>query len=811
MIIGSMEGYHMAPVSNNSSAYQLKGIGVIILVILFYPLSSIAQQVNPDLLQKLWPAYWISAAEKPTEGFEVYHFRRDFNLDKVPSKFLVHVSADNRYHLFVNGRYISEGPAKGDLEHWRFETVDLARFLKKGKNVLAAVVWDEGKYRAAALQSYHPGFILQADQPADSVVNTNDKWRVARDTSITAIPINRNDIGHYYTAIGPGIRVNGNKYPWNWESISFPDSLWAGANELRHGVPRQGNPFDIYSGWQLVPRRIPRMDHKEQRIPKIARVTGSIKPGDGFLKGKPDSIPAHSDVTLLLDQGFETTAYPVLVTSSGKGSRIRITYAEALVDSAGHKGNRNVIEGKHIRGYYDVFMPDGGKNRSFTTLWWRTYRYIQLQIHTGDEPLVLNDFFGVYTSYPFLEKASFQSGNASYSNIWSTGWRTVQLCSHETYMDCPYYEQMQYDGDTRIEGLVTSWVSGDTRLLRKAIMLFNDSRLPGGLTQARYPAYNQQIIPPFSLFWVAMIHDYWMYTGNDVFMKKLLTPVRGVMDWFGAHIDSTGMLGPLPRWPFVDWSFKHGGVPAGGRDGHSSILTLQYVYALQLAADMSKAAGRNDEAVHYLSLAKRLKTAVYRTCWDSVRSLLADTPAKQEFSQHANLMAVLDGVFKGDQAHKIMQKTIDDTSLIQTTYYYRFYLFQALKKAGMEDQYFKETKPWRHMISLGLSTFAEQPEPTRSDCHGWSSSPLYEDLSLVTGINPVTPGFKTVSITPHMGPLDSINVHMPVPQGLIRVILSKTVQGVKGKVELPPNVTGTFTWNGKVTNLPAGTTKLSAQ
>lgn len=798
----------MKSISTASSIRNTRNLVLIFSLIVFLPLSVSAQKINHALLQKLWPAYWISAPGKPTDGLEVFHFRRDFSLDVVPDRFWIHVSADNRYHLYVNGRYISDGPAKGDLAHWRFETVNLAPYLRKGHNTLAAVVWDEGKYRAAALQTFHPGFILQADQPADSVVNTNKEWRVSRDTSITAIPINRGAIGHYYTAIGPGIQINGAAYPWNWGSPSFDDSLWSDARELRHGVPRKGNPYDIYSGWQLVPRSIPRMVQKQQRIPHLVRDSSTVTIGNGFLKGHTVVIPAHSDIKLLLDQGFETTAYPVLVTGEGKGSRIRVTYAEALVDSSGKKGNRNVIAGKHIRGYYDDFMPDGGKSRMFTTLWWRTYRYIQLHIKTAGQPLELNDFYGVYTAYPFQIKATFKSDNASYSKIWTTGWRTVQLCSHETYMDCPYYEQMQYDGDTRIEGLVTSWVSGDTRLLKKAILLFNDSRIPEGLTQARYPAYNEQIIPPFSLFWVAMIHDYWMYSGDNTLMNRMLTPVRGVMNWFDSHIDSTGMLGPLPRWPFVDWSFHKGGVPAGGRDGNSSILTLQYVYALQLAAGMSKAAGRNDEAAYYRSLATRLKKTTYRLCWDPARGLLADTPSKKEFSQHANLMAILDGVFNTNQERDVMQKTLNDTSLIKVTYYYRFYLLQALKKAGMENQYYRETAPWRHMLDLGLSTFAETPEPTRSDCHGWSSSPLYEDLSLVAGINPITPGFRKVSIDPHPGKLKSINVDMPVPEGIIHLQLIKNGNRIQGEVKLPASVTGIFTWNGKTMNLPSGSTTI---
>src|SRR6267378_3466919 len=75
-------------------------------------------------------------------GYGVYHFRRRFRVDPVPAAFVVHVSADNRYELYANGARVASGPARGDLFHWRYETVDLAPFLRAGENVLAAGVWN---------------------------------------------------------------------------------------------------------------------------------------------------------------------------------------------------------------------------------------------------------------------------------------------------------------------------------------------------------------------------------------------------------------------------------------------------------------------------------------------------------------------------------------------------------------------------------------------------------------------------------------------------------------------------------------------
>jgi hypothetical protein len=105
--------------------------------------------------------------------------------------------------------------------------------------------------------------------------------------------------------------------------------------------------------------------------------------------------------------------------------------------------------------------------------------------------------------------------------------RAMQMCSHETYMDCPYYEQLQYIGDTRLEVLTNYIMMRDDRLPRKAIQMFNASRTLNGLTQSRYPSRLLQVIPPFSLWYVAMLHDFALWKGDQNFYGPCL-PVRVV-------------------------------------------------------------------------------------------------------------------------------------------------------------------------------------------------------------------------------------------------------------------------------------------
>jgi hypothetical protein len=97
-------------------------------------------------------------------------------------------------------------------------------------------------------------------------------------------------------------------------------------------------------------------------------------------------------------------------------------------------------------------------------------------------------------------------------------------------------------------------MTGDDRLVRQAIEHFDASRIPDGITASRYPSALGQYIPTFSLIWVAMVHDYWMHRDDPAYVRALLPGVRGVLAWYERQVDDTGLLGPLPWWPFVDWA-----------------------------------------------------------------------------------------------------------------------------------------------------------------------------------------------------------------------------------------------------------------
>ena len=764
---------------------------------------------SPRLLAERWPAYWVTHPAAPRNEYGVYLFRKQLEFVRRPEHFLVHVTADARYRLWVNGHPVCFGPQRGDPLVWRYESIDLAPWLREGKNVIAAQVWSYGEDVPYAIMSLRTGFLLQGDTEAERAADTNESWKVFRDEAYRPIPPDRARL-KTFIVVGPGDRVEGAKHPWGWETAEFNDQGWPAVRLLGRGIPH-GWGTDV--GWWLKPRSIPFMEETPLRLARMRRATG-VEPGAGFVEGKaPLTVPARTRATVLLDQGYETNAFPQLTVSGGKGSRVALTYAEALVDRELRKGNRDEIDGRELVGVGDEFRPDGGAHRRFAPLDFRTYRYLQLEVETGDEALVVEDLHGIFTAYPFQERGSFTSDDPALRQIWTAGWRTARLCAFETYVDCPYYEQLQYVGDTRIQSLISLYVAGDDRLMRNAIELLDNSRIPDGLTQSRYPSASPQIINTFSLFWIDMVHDYWMHREDEAFLRERLPGVESVLAWFERKIDpKTGLLGPLPYWTFVDWTKEwpwndelgYGGTPDGAKQGGSSIVSLQLAGTLQRAAGLTRALGRPDLAERYGRMAAGLRSAVVRSCWDEQRRLFADTPEKRIFSQHANVMAVLAGAIEGEPARELIRRVAADRSLIQCSLYFRFYLLRAMKQAGLGDEYLAQLGPWRDMLAEGLTTFAEIPTGARSDCHAWSASPVYELLATVCGIEPASPGFATVRIEPHLGALRRAEGRVPHPRGDIAVIFERNPDWLLAKITLPAGLTGTLVWQGRSTALLPG-------
>jgi hypothetical protein len=313
-----------------------------------------------------------------------------------------------------------------------------------------------------------------------------------------------------------------------------------------------------------------------------------------------------------------------------------------------------------------------------------------------------------------------------------------------------------------------------------------------------------------------MLHDYWMYRPDPAPVRSSIGGTRTVLNWFASHERPDGLLEKLPWWSFIDW-VSTGETPTYDAQGESCITTLEYLGALNDAADLEKQFGDAHVADQYRGRAAHVRTALYGKCWNAGRKLIADNPDQKVFSQQANILAVLYDVIPKEHQQEVLRQMVsiepgtEPNGVLSASYYFRFYLARALEHAGMADEYLKSLDPWRKLLPLHFSTWPEIPGDTRSDSHAWTSHPIYDLLTLVAGIEPASPGFAKVRITPHMGALPSLAATYPHPAGSIEVKYQRKGAGIDATIKLPGSLTGEFDYHGKTQPLKPGVNHIQGE
>jgi hypothetical protein len=742
-------------------------------------------------------------------------------LDRLAKSYPVEISADNRFIFYVNGKRVADGPSRGDLRHWKYRELDLKPFLRRGKNIIAAEVWNSFTGQSPpsaplAQISARTGFWLRGTGQA-SVFETGANWRVARDNSRrfeSPWPHLNKALGGTYYVAGSSEIVDASKADRNWNSATGSTSKWVEAlPALRPGE---------VAPWTLVADQLPQMKYHPVQFGRVVRT--DLAEAKTF-PASAVTVSANSSASILIDQGNMISGYPSFKLSGGKGAKITFTYSEALYDTNGKKSDRNLIDNRVIVGVEDTFLPDGQKDQVFQPLWWRTWRFLQVSIETGDQPLTLNRPSLYQTGYPFKERGAFKSDDPMLNEIWEIGWRTLGVNAHETFMDSSYWEQLQYVGDTRIESLIATTISGDPRLPVQAIDAFGNSQNKDGMIQSAYPSSGDNIIPPFGLLWLGMMHDYTKYYRNIEVIKRNIDGGRRVIDWYLPYVAENGLVKITPYWNYIDWAgdAQRPGEPTvesrfpsfDQRTKTSCIVSLSYLGALKDMAALEILAGDPSLAKNNQQQAEKLSKAIQDECWDARRGLYADSPDRSAFSQHANALAVLYDVAPQDQKAAILRKITKGhgvdapDGIIEASYYFSWYIVRAFDHANLDEDYLALVRTWRDLLKLNFTTWPETRGDTRSDTHAWSAHPTADLINIVAGIRPDSVGFRSAVIAPHLGTLNAVDATMPTPDGDVSVSYRVSKNTMRANITVPEGLPTTFIWRGKRYELRPGANRMN--
>jgi len=791
----------------------------------------------------IWSAEGSHSAPAPDAAspshYQVRYFRRTFDVaDPVAVQLTVHVSADSRYLFFCNGVCLGRGPAKGDVNHHFYETFDLAPHLRRGRNVLAALVLDMSRvaHRPALLgppcsvMTYTGGFVLEGalqTKAGETIADlrTDAAWKVSVDKGHRFQNENttfEGYLGYFEHRVSKFI-------PVGWNTPEFDDAAWPAAH-LLFKAELLVNRRDPASPYGLVPRMVPML---EEGAPEkfadafLAGGTAVPAPWSALLeRGAALTLPANSTVLLVLDAAALTTAFPHLEVSGGAGSVVRLTYAEALRlrwDTPGAKllGKQQSLANLashfadesrgwtfdrrgEVTGWCDIWEPSG-RDETFEPLHWRAFRYVGLSIKVGAAPLTLRAVAHRFTAYPYRIAATFKSSDPALDKIWSVGLHTMRMCSHETFEDCPHYEQMQYAGDTMITSKLGMLTTGDYRLSRQALYHFDWSRLSDGLTQARFPSRLVQIIPAWSIHWITNIKDYFYCTGDRATVQDLLPGVRAVLDWYRRHTDAAGLPAKLPFWNITDWCpwWPRGVVP-GADTGATCIHSAQYINALDEAALLVRSFGHAAEADALTHEATDLRRKAHALFWSEAEGLYFDRPGGPEVSQYGNAWAIVAGLAGERERAIILKRFPNDPKLAPGSFFWLHTGFAALAKSGRADDMPKHLGPWHESVGYGLSTFVEENSYWRSLCHAWSAHPVLEFQQRILGVTATEPGFVSTRIAPNRCGLTHAAGSVCTPRGLIEVAWRVADGKFHLAVNAPAGIALTIVAPGGATRTPAG-------
>ena len=262
---------------------------------------------------------------------------------------------------------------------------------------------------------------------------------------------------------------------------------------------------------------------------------------------------------------------------------------------------------------------------------------------------------------------------------------------------------------------------------------------------------------------------------------------------------------PPTGWNFYDWvAAWPSGVPPSCHNGFSGLLNWHLVYTLGLAAQLEEWAGESLIAQRWHDWRETLAAACKAGFWNEKQGLFADDLTHTQFSEHSQCLALLSGSLAGKQFSRTAQNLLSNTALTRTTIYFTHYLFETYRLLGQPEAFFSRMGLWFDLPAQGFKTTPEQPEPSRSDCHGWGAHPLYHYFASLLGIRPGGFGFETVEMAPMPGHLTHISGEMVHPKGQMGVNLHFDKGGVRGNVALPAGLDGILRFSGKTVVLKPG-------
>lgn len=425
----------------------------------------------------------------------------------------------------------------------------------------------------------------------------------------------------------------------------------------------------------------------------------------------------------------------------------------------------------------------------------RAFRYIYI---TGSvEPEVYAD----YEYLPLEYKGSFECDDASVNKIWDMCAYTLQLTSREVQLEAIKRDRWLWGGDAYQAYKFSQYLFFDKEIIRRSTIAL----------RGKEPFCEHiNTITDYSFYWVIGLREYYESFKDIEFLKFIYPRAVSLMEFSAKRVNGDGFIVGYDRdWIFVDWADID-------KEGAVSAEQMLFIAANRAMAELSELLGVDGTA--YSAAADRLTDKLNQYFWDSEKGAFIDSyqSGKRNVTRHANIFAVMYDIATEEQRDIIVKNVLLNPEIPQiTTPYFEGFELDAFGKIGNFDYIENKIKTyWKGMLDLGATTVWEQFNPTdegikhyemyghkyeKSLCHAWGAAPIYLLGKYFLGVAPLTDGFESFSVRPHLGGFKFINGTVPIMGGSVKVYLSESRLSV-----FTDKPGGVLEWNGKSYPLTAG-------
>ena len=732
----------------------------------------------------IWPGPMASFADI-SNSYAL--FRSSFNLDKLPKKAPLYITADQNYRLYVNGKFVCSGPARGYQHSYPFDEIDIAKHLRKGKNVLAIRAYNVGRSTFGYLTAGTAGVIYALDLGEGKVLASGKdvlcrrQSGCSRDTAQTSLQTNNQE--HIDFRIEDPA----------WMEIDFDDSKW--------GRPYGAIVYNAMPYYSFEERMIPMLEERKMSPARL------VAKGDGISKCDSEHFrnvceladmenvklsPAAGEKSAavpptdkgkvreyLFDYGKMHVGFPIIEIEGAKGGEIIDIVCDEFADENFEIQNRWNTHSAPAFGSR-IICKEGKQSHQLYHL--TGFRYALVRVKGNSSEIKITPSI-MWSAYPLGDRGVFKVSDGEIQKIWEACRQTQRICSLDAYVDTPYREQAQWWGDARVQSWNTFFISGDSRLLRRGIRNISMQRAPNGLTYGHAPTMAHTcILPDFSLVWILTLYDYYWQTGSIDAYAEHKDVVDGILKYFESHKDpETGLVKYDPRyWLFLDWT----GIQ---KNGQPALLNLWYLHALDKLSEMCKSSGMPADADRYSYLAASIRSSIERNLLDKdgliSDGILPDGSRNKSKSIHSQVLGKLCGISGLDFAkakRDIIMPFIRDGAFpkVCPSSYWVVYVLQTLiEDSSQREAYDFIKKYWKPFADFGSTweNYAER-NANMSHSHAWSAHPAFLLPQILGGIRQEAPAWKKVSISPNFF-VDDFEMSYPTPQGDLKVSYKKKPDG----------------------------------